>query len=105
MMMVFFSDAFRILKLGFGEGSNSNRRGLLWLRASPAFAQRCAMCYSTAAASKEGQRAISRAVLVLLFPPVGLMTVGVGLALRYAKERDDDLASAHGQRQTCTNAP
>jgi hypothetical protein len=47
------------------------------------------MCYSTAAAaSKEGQQAISKAVLVLLVPPVGLMTVGVGLAFQYAKKRD-----------------
>ena len=47
------------------------------------------MCYSTAtAASKEGQRTINRAVLVLLFPPLGFMTAGVGLALRYAKNRD-----------------
>ena len=47
------------------------------------------MCYSTAAAaSKEGQEAISRAVLVLLAPPVAFMTFGVGLAFRYASQRD-----------------
>jgi hypothetical protein len=47
------------------------------------------MCYSTAkATSREGQRAISRGVLVLLIPPVGFMTLGIALAFRYGKKRD-----------------
>jgi hypothetical protein len=62
---------------------------LLLLWAAPAFSQGCAMCYSSAVgASKEGQRAISKGVLILLFPPVGVMTLGIGLALRYGKKRD-----------------
>jgi cytochrome c-type biogenesis protein CcmH/NrfF len=62
---------------------------LLMLWCGPAFAQGCAMCYSTAAAaSKEGQRAVNKAVLVLLIPPVGFMTLGVGMAVRYSKKRD-----------------
>jgi hypothetical protein len=60
-----------------------------FLCVAPAFSQGCAMCYSSAvAASKDGQRAISKGVLVLVFPPAGFMTLGVGLAYRYGKKRD-----------------
>jgi cytochrome c-type biogenesis protein CcmH/NrfF len=60
---------------------------LLW--ATPAFSQACSMCYSTAkATSRDGQRAISKGVVVLLFPPVGFMTLGVWMAFRYARKRD-----------------
>jgi hypothetical protein len=59
----------------------------LWV--APAFSQGCAMCYSSAvAASKDGQKAISKGVLVLVFPPAGFMTLGVALAYRYGKKRD-----------------
>jgi hypothetical protein len=65
--------------------------GFMLLWAGPAFAQGCAMCYSSArGATKEGQLAISRGVLVLLIPPAGFMSVGVGMALRYGKKRDED---------------
>jgi len=61
----------------------------LLLSAVPAFSQGCSMCYSTAkATSKEGQRAISKGVVVLLIPTVGFMTLGVALAFRYGKKRD-----------------
>ena len=60
---------------------------LLW--AAPAFSQACSMCYSTAkATSKDGQRAISRGVVVLLLPPLGFMTLGVWAAFQYGKKRD-----------------
>jgi hypothetical protein len=63
---------------------------VLWV--GPAFGQGCAMCYSTAAGTtKDGQRAISRGVLVLLAPPVGFMIIGAGLAFRYGKKRDEEV--------------
>jgi hypothetical protein len=62
---------------------------LLSAWATPAFSQGCAMCFSTAAAaSKDGQKAISKGVLVLVIPPAGFMSLGVGLALYYGKKRD-----------------
>ncbi len=66
----------------------------LLLGATPAFSQACSMCYSTAkATSKDGQRAISKGVVVLLLPPLGFMTLGVWVALRYGKKRDLEQAS------------
>ena len=62
---------------------------LLWT--APALAQGCAMCYSNAAgSSKDGQKAISKGVIVLLLPPLGFMTVGMGMALRYGRKRDEE---------------
>jgi len=61
----------------------------LLLSVTPAFSQSCSMCYSSAkATSKEGQRAISKGVVVLLLPPLGVMTIGIALAFRYGKKRD-----------------
>ena len=49
------------------------------------------MCYSSASAtSKDGLRAINKAVLVLLTPPFGAMTVGLAFAFRYGKKRDEE---------------
>jgi len=68
--------------------------GFLLLWVAPAFTQGCAMFYSTAkGASKEGQNAISRGVLVLLLPPVAFMTLGAGMAVRYSKKRDRERQS------------
>ncbi len=65
---------------------------LVVLGAGPALGQGCAMCYSSAAGTtKDGQRAISRGVIVLLVPPLGFFGIGMGLALRYGKKRDQDI--------------
>ena len=74
---------------------------VLTLGTVPALAQGCAMCYSSAkSASKDGQRALSKAVIVLLVPPVGLMAFGVGFAFRYGKRRDDEQMSELSSRES-----
>ncbi|HEY6944152.1 MAG TPA: hypothetical protein VI431_03360 [Candidatus Acidoferrum sp.] len=55
----------------------------------PAFSQGCAMCSSyVAASSKAGQRAINKAVLLLLLPAAAVMSGGMAMAYRYSRKRD-----------------
>ena len=66
----------------------------LTLSSAPAFSQGCAMCSSTAkATSKDGQRAIGKGVVVLLVPSLTFMTLGVWVAFRYGKRRDEEQAA------------
>jgi hypothetical protein len=63
--------------------------GALWT--VPAFAQGCAMCRANAKATpKEAQQAINRAILLMVMPPIGAVTLGSTLIVRYARRRDQE---------------
>jgi hypothetical protein len=63
--------------------------GAVWT--SPLFAQGCAMCRANAKATpKDAQRAINRAILVMMVPPLGAITFGVGFVIRYSRQRDQE---------------
>ena len=49
----------------------------------------CAMCYESAShASQRSQKGITRGVIFLLVPPVGIMGAFVGFAVRAARKED-----------------
>ena len=74
---------------------------LLVLWAAPAaFGQGCIMCYEGArGASTGGQNALSRGVLVLLAPPIGIMTMIVGFAFVY-RRNDEEPESGENQAES-----
>jgi hypothetical protein len=59
------------------------------LAVAPAFSQGCAMCYASAKAmSGDSQKALNRAVLVLLIPTITFIGGAVGLAYKYRNPRE-----------------
>jgi hypothetical protein len=61
---------------------------LIGLAAAPAFPQGCVMCYTSArGASNDSQKALSRAVLVLLLPTLSLIGGIVGLTYKFRNSR------------------
>ncbi|HYX68735.1 MAG TPA: hypothetical protein VE825_06360 [Terriglobales bacterium] len=68
---------------------------LLTLWVTPAFAQGCAMCYTSAeGASQRGQLALSHAVLALMIPTLGLIAgfAGITVYMKDSHQREDDEA-------------
>ena len=64
---------------------------LLSAAAPTAASAQCAMCYESASqASQRSQKAITRGVIFLLVPPVGIMGAFIGLAVRSARKEDDN---------------
>jgi hypothetical protein len=62
---------------------------VLWT--APAFAQGCAMCRANAKATPtDAQRAINRAIFLMMVPPIGAVTLGTSLIVRYARRRDQE---------------
>ena len=68
---------------------------LVALSAAPAFGQGCVMCYTSAkGASSSSQAAITRGVLTLLLPPIGLMLGIVGFAFRYNRNPHEEVSES-----------
>lgn len=56
------------------------------LAAAPAFSQGCALCYQSAKAlGPSDQKALNRAIIVLLIPTLTLISGAVGLTYKFRK--------------------
>ena len=70
----------------------------LALCTAPAFGQ-CAMCYMAAkGAPFKSQKALNNAVVFLLIPPVGMMSILIGGGFLYARKKDRQAAEEENQR-------
>ena len=75
--------------------------GGLWTL--PALAQSCAMCRANAKATpKEAQRAINRAILLMVMPPIGAVTLGTTFIVRYARRRDQENEKLSAETEVST---
>ena len=64
------------------------------------------MCYSTARAATEGdERAMSRGVLIMLVPPVGSMTIGMGFDSATSKSGTKTSVGGPTSSSQCTKPP
>jgi hypothetical protein len=76
---------------------------LLALLTAPAFGQGCAMCYTSAqGASKQGQLALSHAVLVLMIPTLGLIAgfAGITVYFKDSHEREGEAEPLPGDQES-----
>ena len=89
-----FSNVPRI-EFANGVSLRSVILALLLLTGAVAASAQCAMCYESATqASQRSQKGITRGVIFLLVPPVGIMGAFIGFAVRAARKEDDPAASA-----------
>jgi len=59
------------------------------------------MCRANAKATpKEAQRAINGAILLMVIPPIGAVTIGSTLIVRYARRRDQENERISAEAET-----
>jgi len=59
------------------------------------------MCRANAKATpKEAQRAINRAILLMVIPPICAVTIGSTLIVRYARRRDQENERISAEAET-----